>query len=121
MSIEKLPNRMIIFHLDKKCPRYSKVMEIVKDDDWKQKLGTYGIDVSLNTDVANKGIFKADFYNYDMKLIKSYSDGEIEDIFNDVMLVMEKFNDKLEGGYKINYEQKYKKYKKKYMKLKMKN
>lgn len=113
---------MIIFHLDKKCPKYTKVMEIVKDDDWKQKLGTYSIDVSMNTEVANKNTFKADFYNYDMKLIKSYPDGDIEDIFNDVMDVMEKFNDKLEGGGpRINYEQKYKKYKKKYIMLKMHN
>lgn len=122
MDVDHLPSRMLIFNLNKENSKYNDLNKLIKQSDVVNKLGEFGIDISINTEVPNN-MHKVDFYNYDMKLIKSYAEEGlgIKDIIDDATSMMGKSH-LLEGGGKIMapsiyYMHKYKKYKQKYLSL----
>jgi len=116
MESNVLPNNIVIVHVAKNCPKYKQLVELFKDEEFKNKLKSKMIDVSINHEVMNPSIFKIDFYDHQMHLIKSFPDAnhDVKFIFYNILQIAET---KTGGGRnsQINYEQKYKKYKKKYL------
>ena len=113
-NTQTLPNNIVIVHVSKDCPKYKELMELFKDEEFKNNLKSKLIDVSVNSDVINDSIFKIDFYDYQMHLIKSFN-GDVKPTFDNILELAEK-----KGGGINKYKHKYKKYKKKYLDMKYK-
>lgn len=118
MDVENMPGPMMFFHLSKTNKKHDELLKLIKESEIINKLGEYGINISINTEIPNDSMFKVEFYN-NGTFIKLYSEGEIKDIIDDALSMMGK-NSMMGGkrtGSVIYYMHKYKKYKKKYQNL----
>ena len=72
---------MMIFHLGKTNKKHDELLKLIKESEIINKLGEYGIDISINTEIPNDSMFKVEFYNYDC--VHPITASDIADLVND--------------------------------------
>ena len=124
-----MPNRSIIIISSKDHPMCKQVIELLKNNEFSKKLQDKFINVLQqdNGGIGDKNIFRIDLYDFNMRLIQSFTDvakNGLEKSFDQILQVADKlgqpnqneYKNEQKGGY-IDYKQKYNKYKKKYKML----
>ena len=122
MNSNVMPTRTIIITSPKDNLMCQNIINALKDQETVKKLQENYINI-MQQDGGNG--FKADFYDFNMRLIQSLNITNVQELFKQAIEIAQKMGlpgkaepkPKQVGGY-IDYEQKYKKYKKKYNMMK---